>query len=341
MEKISIAIVGFGYWSPKLIRNFGKCQNAHIAAVCEKDETKWPAIKELLPETKIYLHYTEALQNTDIQAVVIATTVSSHYRIAQEALLQNKHVLIEKPMTITGKEADRLVRLAQKKQRILMVDHTFIYSPPIQELKRLIDEQTLGDMYSYQSSRLNLGLFQRDVNVLYDLAPHDFSILRYLIPEKPKDISAIGSCPIHHPLQTKPQESIVYVSVRYPSGLIAHIHVSWLSPIKVRKTTLIGSKKMALYDLLDPQGKIKIYDQGVELREVQQRYEPLFDYRIGSTDTPSIRETEDLEEVAKDFLRCIEQGAKPLVDGTFGRDVVYLLEAAQRSLNKKGKWVSV
>lgn len=336
-NKIRVAFVGFGYWSPILLRNFQKFREFEIVAVCDKDESRHPAILKALPNAKVYLHYKEAFQDPNIDAVVIVTNPSSHFRIANEALQQGKHVLVEKPLAMSVHESEKLVKLAAHKKKVLMIDHTYIYSPAIQELKNVIRAGELGKLYSYDSTRINLGLFQRDNSVVWDLAAHDFSILLYLVNETPTHVYALGLNPIRHPRHKESFESIAYINVFFKSGLMAHFHISWLAPIKTRRLMVVGSKQMAVYDQYDPEGKLKIYDQGVVPKDTEEKFAAMFEYRVGNLSIPALPSGEDLEFVAKDFLRSIQGDTKPIVDGYFGLQVVRLLEAAEKSMRQGGK----
>jgi predicted dehydrogenase len=333
-EKIGILIVGYGYWSPKLIRNIQKFSELEIVGICEKNESTHLSIQEKHPGIKIYKHYTEALKNPEISAVVIGTVVSSHFRIAKAALEHSKHTLVEKPMAMSEKECKDLIKISQKNNLVFMVDHTYLYSPAIQKLKEITDSGELGEIFMVNSTRLNLGLFQKDINVVWDLVPHDFSILKFLNIKKPTHISASGRKTIIHPLQEDGFESTVYINVYSDNNLIGHFHVSWLYPIKVRQFAVIGSKKMAVYDQLDAEGKIKIYNKRVGIASKENIS---FEYIDEPAEIVNIIKGEDLEFMIKDFLNSIRNGSQPLSDGNLGLEVVKLLCATQKSLDKMDK----
>jgi predicted dehydrogenase len=341
-DTIGVVIVGYGYWSPNLIRNIRKFSQFKIIAICEKNLARHEKIQQDYPDLKIYQHYRDAFADPEVHAAVIGTIISSHFRIAKMALEYKKHILIEKPMTVTVAESKILLKIAKKNDVRIMIDHTYVYSPAIVKLKNIIQEGGLGSVYAFDSIRVNLGLIQRDANVVLDLAPHDFSILLYLINEKPHYVSAVGAVPIVHTAQEKPQEDIAYITVGFKSGLLAHIHVSWLAPIKTRRITILGKKKMAVYDQLDTTGSLKIFNHSVELLENKEPGTPLFKYKTEDIEIPEISKgSEDLEIMIKNFLDLIVYNIKPPTDGEFGIDVVRLLAATQKSLQKGGKRIKI
>lgn len=337
-HKIGVLIVGYGYWSPKLIRNIQKFSEFNIVAICEKDEARHELIKKQNPGIKIYKHYMEAFRDSSVNAAVIGTIVSSHFRIAEAALKHGKHVLIEKPMTMSVKNSKKLIKTADKNNLVVMIDHTYLYSSAIQKLKEIIDSGELGDIFMINSSRLNLGLFQRDINVAWDLAPHDFSILKFLSTKKPTHVSASGCKTIIHPLQGDGFESSAYINVYSARDLIGHFHVSWLYPIKVREFAVVGSKKMAVYNQLDPEGKIKIYNKRVNIDSEEKIS---FKHVDEPFEIVNIGESEDLEFMIKDFLDSLRGKKKPISDASLGLEVVRLLSATQKSLDKGGKKIRI
>ncbi len=325
-----VGIVGYGYWGPNLTRNLAKLQDCRLTAVCDQDEKRLEAVRRLYPSIRTTGRAEEVFDASDVDAVVIATPISTHYDLARKALERGKHVLVEKPMTDTVRDAESLIRLAEDRGRVLMVDHTFVYTGAVRKIRQLIDSGELGDIYYYDSVRVNLGLFQSDVNVLWDLAPHDFSIMTYLMGKEPVKVSAVGASPVHW--DGWKQESVVYVTIEFEDNSIAHFHVNWLSPVKVRRTLIGGSKKMVIYDHLDPDNQIKIFDKGVEIHNGEGRYNALVQYRTGDLLAPKIDQTEALELVCKDFVESIRTGKSPVADGHAGLQVVELLEAAKHSM---------
>src|SRR2546426_11742483 len=277
----------------------------------------------------------ELVESDSIDAVVIATPISTHFDLAKRCLLNGKHVFVEKPLTRTGKEARELIALAERRSKVLMVDHTFIYSGAVQKIREIINAGELGEIYYCDSVRLNLGLFQSDVNVLWDLAPHDFSLLTHLLDKKPVRVTASGSSPVRW--NGWRRESIAYVTVELEDSMIAHFHLNWLSPVKLRRTLIGGSRKMVVYDHLDSDNQVKIFDKGIELREDQDRYNVLVQYRMGDLLIPKVDQTEALETACKHFVHCIKTGEKPITDGYAGLRVVELLEEAERSMKNERK----
>lgn len=340
-KTIGVCVVGYGYWSPKLIRNVQALPQFKLIAICEKDLKRHARIREEQPGIEILQHYRDAFARPDVEAVIIATVPSSHFRIAKMALESGKHVLVEKPLTLSVEEGQALIKLAKQRERTLMVDHTFLYAPAIQELGNLIHSGTLGTVYSIESVRVNLGLFQRDTNVIWDLAPHDFSILLSIFPERPTHVSAIGSKTVVHPKQEKAQESVAHIMLHYASGVVAHIHVSWISPTKVRQLTVIGSNGVAVYDQLAP-NQLVMYDQGVYPNEDEGESGPLFTYKNGEArPIPYDHSGEDLARMVSDFGKAVQTREPPRSDVALGLDVVRLLSAAEHSLTHQGKKVAI
>ena len=327
---IKIGVIGCGYWGPNLIRNMLKVAGCQVVAVADKRPDRLEAVKCLNPGMKVTTSARELVESDHIDAIVIATPISTHFELAKACVTQGKHVLIEKPMTTTVADARELIHLAQEMGRVLMVDHTFIYSGAVRKLRDIIDSGELGEIYYYDSVRLNLGLFQPDVNVLWDLAPHDFSLLTYLLDKKPIHVSAQGSSPVQW--NGWKQESIAYVTVELEGGVLAHFHLNWLSPVKLRRTLIGGSRRMVIYDHLDSDNQVKIFDKGVEILEDRERYKALVQYRTGDLLVPKVDQTEALETACRHFIHCIETGEKPITDGYAGLRVVELLETAERSI---------
>lgn len=331
---INVGVIGCGYWGPNLIRNFNQISRANLCAICDFSQQRLEKMKELYPGVKTTQDYMEIANNTEIDAIAIATPVFTHFNIAKDCLLRDKHVLVEKPMTSKSKQAEELIEIAQKREKVLMVDHTFIYTGAVRKIKEIISCGELGELYYFDSVRVNLGLFQQDINVLWDLAPHDISIMDYLLGGEPIAVSAIGASHAGSKF-----EDIAYLTVEYPNNLIAHIHVSWLAPVKVRMTFIGGSKKMIVYDDMEPSEKVKIYDKGVDITcdTSEERYKILVDYRIGDMYAPKLEQLEALRIECNHFIDCIQNNQTPLTDGIAGLRLVRILEAAQRSLENDSR----
>jgi predicted dehydrogenase len=329
---VGVAVVGCGYWGPNLIRNFVTCPSSRVVMLCDQDRQRLEKCCTFCPGATLVQDFQEVLANSDVEAVSIATPVGTHGRLAAAALEAGKHVLVEKPLATSVKEAEVLVRLAQKCQRVLMVDHTFIYSPAIRKIKELIDSGELGDIYYLDSVRINLGLFQNDVNVLWDLAPHDLSIVDYLLGRLPRSVAATGSCHTASEL-----EDVAYLNLDFGNSLLASFHVNWLSPVKVRHLIIGGSKKGLVYNDLNPWEPIKVYDRGISVAEdPEARRGVLISYRTGDIWSPHVEQAEPLQNVVRHFTECIRTGQTPLTDGVAGLRVVRILEAAQRSIKAQG-----
>ncbi len=329
---IRIGLVGCGYWGPNLIRNFFKVPQCEVAMAADLDSQRLGSIARLYPGVRMTTDAEAVLHSDAIDAVAIATPISTHFPLAREALRAGKHVLVEKPLAATVPEAEELVRLAAAAGRVLMVDHTFIYTGAVRKIRELIQAGEVGEIYYYDAVRINLGLFRHDVNVLWDLAPHDFSIFTYLVDKEPARISAVGAAPVHG--NGWRQESIVYVILEYQDGTLAHFHFNWLSPVKIRRTLIGGSRKIIVYDHLDPDNQVKIFDRGVEVLPERERYHTLVQYRTGDMLAPKIDQTEALEVVCQHFVECVRTGRRASSDGIAGLKVVRLLETAQRSLQE-------
>jgi predicted dehydrogenase len=332
----AVAIVGYGYWGPKLARNF--LQNASFARVvlCEEDPSRLSRAKRENPGAETTASYAKVLADPTIEAVALATPVATHHPLALAALTAGKHVLVEKPLATRSTEARQLIRTAASRGRILMVDHTFVYHPAVQRIRALVDSGELGRLNYIDSTRINLGLFQHDVNVLWDLAVHDISIVNFLTKERPRLVQAIGAS---HP--PGPLASIGVLSLRYASGLFVHINCSWVSPVKIRHMLIGGDKKMIVYDDLNTNEPVKIYDSGVLARTDEERHRLRFEYRAGDVYSPKIAPREALANLVDDFSSAIATGSTPVSDGIFGADAVRILEAAQHSLKGRGREVKL
>jgi predicted dehydrogenase len=334
LSEINIGIIGLGYWGPNLLRNFAQSEGCHVAACCDLDAKRRAKFSSQYPRTKFVENVQAIFDDPEIQAVAIATPIRTHYDLAKRALQAGKHVFVEKPLTTHVGEAQELCELAQKKGLILQVDHVFVYSPAVTKTKELIDSRTLGEIYFIDCIRINLGLFQRDVNVLWDLAPHDLSIIDYIIGKKPVSLVANGSS--HTPSGI---EDIAYLNINYGDGLIANVHVNWMSPVKIRSMIVGGSKKSLVYNDLDPSEKIRIYDRGFDSVMGDQLAKVLIKYRSGDMWSPNLSHDEPLQIAVRDFIDSIRHGRNPLVDAGAGLRLVRILEAAQQSLHQQGKRV--
>lgn len=333
-----IGVIGYGYWGPNLVRNFAETPGTEIVAVGDVRPERLELVHRRYPAVEVTTDVHRVIRNPNVDAVVLATPVSTHFPLAMEAIEAGKHVLIEKPMTATVDESLRLVEAADRRRLTLMVDHTFVFTGAVRKIRRLIEEGSLGDIFYYDSTRINLGLFQQDIDVIWDLAVHDVAIMDYILPESPVEVSATG---ISH--MNGGTEDLAYVTAFYDSPLIAHINVNWLSPVKVRRTLVGGSKQMIVYDDVENSEKIKIYDKGVNFKNGSQSEFLNFpvSYRSGDMYAPKIDMTEALRLVAQHFTDCVHIGAPPLTDGLAGLRVVSVLEAATKSMKMRGAAVSL
>lgn len=324
-KAINLGIVGLGYWGPNILRNFSAHPKAKVIACADLDEAQLSQIHHTHPEIYLTTKFPELL-NQPVDAVVIATPAATHFKLAALALEKGKHVLVEKPLTTDYQDAIKLVQLAKKVNKILMVDHIFVYSEPVKKLKKLIDQKFLGDIYYFDSTRINLGLLQKDTNVIWDLACHDLAILDYLIPDKPMSISCIGG--VH---TQKDQVDLAYITLKYRTFFLAHINVNWLAPTKVRRIIIGGSKKMVVYDEGNVEERIKIYNKGITVSE-DNRKKALINYRIGDMVSPFIPSEEALVPMCNHFIKSVIKNQSPVTDGIAGTKVVHLLELANKSL---------
>src|SRR5262245_47135087 len=337
MSNINIGVIGYGYWGPNLVRNFAELDGATMAAVADLDQKKLDVVKRRFPGARVTTRYQELLEDPSIHAIAIATPVSTHFKLAMEALQAGKHVWLEKPMTETLEQGSQLVEEARKRNLVLLVDHTFVYTGAVRRMLDIVKNGDLGQIYYYDSVRVNLGLFQHDVSVISDLAVHDFAILDYLLGEHPVAVSASG---INHFPGTP--ENLAFITLFYESGMIAHCNVSWLAPVKVRQILLGGSKQMIVYNDLEPSEKVKIYDKGVTLTDDPAKIQEMrVGYRTGDMYAPKLVGTEALRIESDHFVDCIKNGKTPLTDGSFGVRVVELIEAATSSMRGRGETVYV
>jgi predicted dehydrogenase len=334
---IGIAVIGYGYWGPNLVRNFVLNEDARVVAVCDFSADRRSVVERLYPTVRTYADVDEMLAEDDVDAVVIATPVSTHFELAMRALGAGKHVFVEKPMTATVAEAEKLVAEAAERGLTLMVDHTFIYTSAVRKIHELISDGQLGELYYYDSVRVNLGLFQHDVSVVWDLAVHDLSIMDFLIGRTPTRIAATGMSHV-----AGQPVNMAYLTCFFGDNLIAHFHVNWLAPVKVRQTMICGSERMVVFDDIEASEKVKVYDKGIILGETGlQLVERHVGYRTGDMWAPRIDTTEALGVEVAHFLECITTGATPRSDGQAGLRVVRILEAATESLANHGAPVDI
>lgn len=332
---IKIGVIGYGYWGPNLVRNFAELPGVTVAAVSDLDPKKLETVQRRYPAVKRTTDFQELLRDPDIDAIAVATPVSSHFALGMAALKAGKHLWLEKPMAETSLQARKLADEAERRKRVLIVDHTFVYTGAVRRMAEMISAGELGRIYYYDSIRVNLGLFQRDVSVISDLAVHDFSILDVLLREQPTAVSASG---INHFPGTP--ENLAYITLFYDSGVIAHANVSWLAPVKVRQILIGGSKKMITYDDLEPSEKVKIYDKGVSFTDDPKAIlEMRVGYRTGDMWAPKLDATEALRVEGEHFIDCIQNSQTPQTDGRLGLRVVELIEAATSSMRGRGETV--
>jgi predicted dehydrogenase len=334
---VGVGVIGYGYWGPNLVRNFNEAPGARLVAVSDLSPERLAAAKSLHPLAKATTDYRDLLVDPSVDAIVVSTPVATHYELGMQVLRAGKHLLIEKPLTSSVEEGERLLDAAAAHRRILMVDHTFIYTSAVQKIKEVVDAELLGRLYYFDSVRVNLGLFRSDVNVLWDLAVHDLSIMDYVLNARPTAVAATGSIHLGN------TENIAYLTCYFEGDLIAHIHVNWLSPVKMRRILIGGVRQMIVYDDLEPSEKVKIYDKGAQLTSVDANGESQrkMEYRSGDMWAPRLKTTEGLQTEARHFIECIQQQKQPLTDGEGGLRVVRILEAASESMAQRGRPVEL
>lgn len=332
---INIGVIGYGYWGPNIVRNFSGIDSAKVVSLCDMNEGALGKAVKLYPALSTTINVNDIVSSKDIDAVAIITPVYTHFELAKKALKNGKHIFIEKPFTSTAGQAEELVQLAEKKNLKIMVDHTFLFTGAVRSIKKYIEEGMLGKLHYYDSMRVNLGLFQHDVNVVWDLAPHDLAIMDYVIPDRPLALSATGQD--HY----NKFEDVAYVTVYCENNVIAHFNVNWLSPVKVRTTLIGGDKKMLVWNDLEADEKLKIYDKGVDVKTRESLYDLLVSYRSGDAWVPRINPIEALRAEAEYFVDCVEKNETPVNDGLAGLRVVKMLEAANQSIKEKGKMVNL
>jgi predicted dehydrogenase len=335
-KPLQFGVIGYGYWGPQLVRNLSALSGSAVKWIADLDEVQLARAHALYRRTRLTRNAGDLFES-EIDAVVISTPVQTHYALARAALLAGKHVFVEKPLAVQVSEVEELIQLAQERNRVLMVGYTFLYHKAVQELRRLIREGQLGQLYYLDTQRLNLGLFHPDVNVVWDLAPHDLSILRYLLDADPISVRATGAAYIQPGIH-----DVVYVYLRYRDGMIAHIHLSWLHPCKVRRLTVVGDQRMAVYDDVEPADKIRLYNRGVERPAHSTTFEEFhLSYRTGEILIPAIGWAEPLQVACEHFAECIRTGRHPLSDGVWSLPITRTLAAIQRSLDLDGQEVAL
>ncbi len=329
---INIGVIGYGYWGPNLVRNFMTNPGTRVVSVCDRDSTRLEKVHALYPAVKVTRLPEDLIADPAVDAVVIATPVAGHYDLAMAALKAGKHVFVEKPITATSEQALHLIDEAARRRLVLLVDHTFVYTGVVRKMRELIKSPSFGQPSYFDSTRVNLGLFQHDVNVLWDLAVHDLSIMAYVLDATPVAVSATG----HSHVAGQP-ENVAFLTVFFASDLIAHVNVSWLSPVKIRKTLIGGSKQMIVYDDLETSEKLKVYDKGITVTDTPDDiHKLLISYRTGDLWSPKVNDTEALQVEVNHFASCINGLEQPLTGGEQGLEIVRLLEAADESMRKRG-----
>lgn len=328
---VRVAVVGCGYWGPNLVRNFFTLDKCTLALICDADPARLAPIQRLYPGVKTTTRFEDVLGDPDIDAVALATPVRTHHVLGRQVLNHGKHLLVEKPLALSSQECEDLISLADKRRLVLMVGHTFLYSPALLKVKELSQPDQIGDIFYLYTQRVNLGRVQPDINALWSIAPHDISIALHLMDDSPVEVSARGSCYVNDSV-----EDVVFITLMFRQKQMAHIHVSWVDPSKVRKVTVVGSKRMIVYDDVADEAKVKVYDKRV-LKEGGKTFGE-FHYRLHSGDifAPRLQMTEPLANECAHFVECIEQGKQPRSDGMNGLEVVRVLEAAQQSLDRGG-----
>jgi predicted dehydrogenase len=333
---INVGIIGYGYWGPNVARNFNACKGTKLIAICDLKQKRLDLAKSHYPFIEVFSDPKDLISSENIDVVAVVTPVFSHYELAKMALEYGKHVFVEKPFTSNVAQGEKLINLADKNNLKIMVDHTFLFTGAVRKMREIVDSGELGPLFFYDSVRVNLGLFQHDINVVWDLAPHDFSIMNYLIDYEPTAVSAWGTEHFGRGL-----EDVAYVAVHFDNGFIAHFHCNWLSPVKIRKTLISGNKKMLVWDDLSSDEKIKIYDKGVKIKNTEGIHKLLVSYRSGDMHVPQVENTEALKLEADYFAECIGNKHKPFNDGEAGLKVVRMLEAADKSLKNDSKKVKL
>jgi predicted dehydrogenase len=332
-DVVRMGVVGFGYWGPNIVRNLNALDRCHLMSVCDTNANALKRAQKNYPGLHVTTDVTDVLRAPDIDAVAIVTPVWTHFDLAKAALENGKHVFVEKPFTSNSAQASELIELAARKNLRIMVDHTFLFSGAVRKIKQLVDDGTVGPLYYFDSTRVNLGLFQHDVSVVWDLAPHDLSIMDHIIGQTPEAVVATGGKHLNH------LADMAFITVYFPGNVTAHINVNWLSPVKVRTTLIGGRDKMLVWNDLEPDEKVRVYDKGVQITNGQGVYDLLVSYRSGDVWAPKVESTEALSLELGYFVNCVLEGKTPSNDGEAGLRIVRLLESAEQSLNNRGQLV--
>ncbi len=332
---MDFGLIGYGYWGPNIVRNLMNLEGAEVSAIADSNSAAQARARKAYPGVRVTPSAKEVISSPDVDAVAIVSPVWTHYELTKAALQNGKHVFVEKPFTSTAAEGEELVNLAQQKNLKIMVDHTFLFSGAVKRIAQLIDEGALGNLYYYDSTRVNLGLFQHDINVLWDLAPHDLSIMDHLIKTSPEAVVATGQGHLNG------HEDVAFMTLYFPDKVIAHINVNWLSPVKVRTTLIGGEKRMIVWNDLEADEKVKVYDRGVKITSREGVYDLLVSYRSGDMWSPQLETVEALSKELNYFVECISTGKEPFNNGCAGLRIVRMLEAASESLKRKGALVRV
>lgn len=327
---MNFGVIGYGYWGPNVVRNFAALEGSQVLAIADLDAGARLRAHRAYPNVRITSDPGEVLTSTKIDAVAIVSPVWTHYELAKTALLNGKHIFVEKPFTMNSAQAEELIELGARRNLRIMVDHTFLFTGAVRKISQLIDEGALGKLYYYDSTRVNLGLLQHDVNVMWDLAPHDLSIVDYLIKAQPEAVVATGEKHLNE------HEDVVFLTVYYPDKIIAHINVNWLSPVKVRMTLIGGEKRMVVWNDLVADEKVRLYDRGVQTTNQEGVYKLLVNYRSGDMSAPRLEQVEALQQEMRYFVECVEAGKEPFNGGQAGLRIVRMLEAATKSLSQRG-----
>jgi len=332
---IHIGVIGYGYWGPNIVRNLRGLEGCEVGGVCDLSPAALKRVAQAHPGVPVTTDPRELLTSTEIDAIAVVTPVSTHFDLAKAALENGKHVFVEKPFTSTTHQAEELIELAERKKLTIMVDHTFLFTGAVRKIRELLDDGVLGDLYYYDSTRVNLGLFQHDVSVVWDLAPHDLAIMDFLIRAKPDAVIATGETHLNGLVD------VAYLTIYFPGNTIAHINVNWLSPVKIRTTLIGGEKKMLVWNDLEADEKIKVYDKGVQVQNGHGLYDLLVSYRAGDMWAPRVEQSEALKVELDYFIDCVTKNQTPVNDGVAGCRVVRLLEAADQSLSARGKAIQL
>ena len=330
---LNFGVIGYGYWGPNVVRNLDHIEGSKVVAVSDKSAAALKRVAKSYPGVAVSQDSADVISSPDVDAVAVVTPVWTHYELTKAALENGKHVFVEKPFTSNAAQAEELIDLAARKNLKIMVDHTFLFTGAVKKIGELLDDGTLGKIYYYDSTRVNLGLFQHDINVIWDLATHDLAIIDHLIKEAPEAISATGQSHLNG------YEDIAFITIYFPGKVIAHINVNWISPVKVRTTLIGGEKKMLVWNDLEADEKLKIYDKGVDVKSEEGVYNLLVSYRSGDMWAPQVRQIEALNAELSYFVECIREDVTPFNDGSAGLKVVRMLEAANESLSKRGEVV--